>query len=91
MRGNNGELTYSLTGEDGGAGQYYRDVALFTNEVLMKLHEDPSIAKFGRYIALREPEAWNPDIYALECLPAGFFHRCTGIEAGAAGRTEPWT
>ncbi|QQZ59748.1 DUF116 domain-containing protein [Paenibacillus sonchi] len=71
MRGNNGELTYSLTGDDGGAGQYFRDVALFTDEVLMKLHEDPSIAKFSRYIALRKPEAWNPDIYALEWLMIG--------------------
>ncbi|MEJ9163916.1 DUF116 domain-containing protein [Paenibacillus graminis] len=71
MRESSDELTYSLTGEDGSAGPYYRDVALLTDEVLVKLHEDQSIAKFGRYIALRKLETWNPDIYALEWLMIG--------------------
>ncbi|MGN7759866.1 DUF116 domain-containing protein [Paenibacillus sp. 22594] len=63
--------TYSLTGEDGGADQYYTDVAVFTDEVLEKLHEDQSISKFSQYIALRKLEAWDPNIYALELLMIG--------------------
>ncbi|OKP91584.1 hypothetical protein A3844_00165 [Paenibacillus helianthi] len=63
--------TYSLTGEDGGADQYYTDVAVFTDEVLEKLHEDQSISKFSQYIALRKLEVWDHNIYALELLMIG--------------------
>ncbi|OKP93927.1 DUF116 domain-containing protein [Paenibacillus sp. P32E] len=63
--------TYSLTGEDGGADQYYTDVAVFTDEVLEKWHEDQSISKFSQYIALRKLEAFDHNIYALELLMIG--------------------
>ncbi|MBW4080672.1 DUF116 domain-containing protein [Paenibacillus sp. S150] len=66
-------LTYSLAGKDGEAGQYYRDVAVFTDEVLAKLHEDPAVAKFGRNAAIKKLQPLDQHIYALELLMIGVF------------------
>lgn len=64
-------VTYSLYGDSMESDQYYKDISVFTDEVIAKINEEKSIEEYNQFTLKNDMNPLETIVYNLEFLMIG--------------------